>query len=158
MTHGMGTIKYVALDMLKKSVNFVSKMFIWMTGTVYSWEKQQPDVPQSEHWRFVSQVVRSIFRELHKVRVRGRHLDPASQMWYCLKGLQLQEDIIKVGFDNHSIVNNVLNEMLKTEIVTRNVMNGELEKIRNEMEQVKKRTKEAARDAQKALSKLPSKK
>ena len=95
---------------------------------------------------------------MHKVRVRGRHLDSASQMWYCLKGLQLQEEIIKVGFDNHSIVNNVLNEMLKTEIVTRNVMNGELKNIRNEMEQVRKRAEEAARDAQKALSKLPSKK
>ena len=79
-------------------------------------------------------------------------------MWYCLKGLQLQDDIIKVGFDNHSIVNNVLNEMLKTEIVTRNVMNGELKKIRNEMEQVRKRAEEATSTAQKALSKLPSKK
>ena len=79
-------------------------------------------------------------------------------MWYRLKGLQLHEEIKKVGFDNHSIINNVLNEMLKTEIVMRNVMNGELQKIRNEMEQVRKRTKEAARDAQKALSKLPGKK
>ena len=79
-------------------------------------------------------------------------------MWYCLKGLQLQEEIKKVGFDDHSIVNNVLNEMLKTEIVTRNVMNSELKKIRDDLEQVRKRSEEAARDAQKALSKLPSKK
>ena len=125
---------------------------------MYSQEKQQPDVPQSEHWRFVSQVVRSIFRELHKVCARGRHLDSASQMWYCLKGLQLQEEIKKVSFDNHSIVNNVLNEMLKTEIVTRTVMNGELKKIRSEIEQVMERADVAASNAQKALSKLPSKK
>ena len=61
MTHSRGEVEFVAGDMLKKSVNFVSKMFIWMTGTVYSQEQQQPDVPQSEHWRFVSQVVCSIF-------------------------------------------------------------------------------------------------
>ena len=79
-------------------------------------------------------------------------------MWYCLKGLQLQEEIKRVGFDNHSIVNNVLNKMLKTEIVTRNVMNSELKKIRDEMKQVRKQTKEALSNAQKALSKLPGKK
>ena len=88
----------------------------------------------------------------------GRHLDAASQLWYCLKGIQLQEEIKKVGFDNHSIVNNVLNEILKTEIVTRNVMNSELKKIRDEMKQVRKQTEEASSNAQKALSKLPDKK
>ena len=115
-------------------------------------------MPLSEHWKFVSQVVRSIFRELHKVRARGRYLDSAPQLWYCLKGIQLQEEIRKVGFDNHSIVNNVLNEMLKTEIVTRTVMKGELKKIREEMKRVVKISEEAASNAQKALSKLPSKK
>ena len=70
----------------------------------------------------------------------------------------MQEEIKKVGFDNHSIVNNVLNKMLKTEIVTRTVMKGELKKVREEMELVMKKSDEAARDAQKALSKLPSKK
>ena len=70
----------------------------------------------------------------------------------------MQEEIRKVGFDNHSIVNNVLNEMLKTEIVTRTVMKGELTKVREEIELVRKKSEEAARDAQKALSKLPSKK
>ena len=133
LTQGRGEVEYVSGDMLKKSVSFVSKMFVWITSTVCSREKQQPDVPQSEHWKFVSQVVRYIFRELHKVRARGRHLDAPSQLWYCLKGIQLQEEIKRVGFDNHSIVNNVLNEMLKTEIVTRNVMNSELKKIRDEM-------------------------
>ena len=70
----------------------------------------------------------------------------------------MQEEIKKVDFDNHSIVNNVLNEMLKTEIVTRTVMNGELKKIRSEIEQVMERADLAASNAQKALSKLPSKK
>ena len=143
---------------MTKSVSFVTELFIWITSTVCSREKQQEDIPLSEHWKFVSQVVRSIFRELHKVRARGRYLDSAPQLWYCLKGIQLQEEIRKVGFDNHSIVNNVLNEMLKTEIVTRTVMKGELTKLREEIELVRKKSEEAARDAQKALSKLPSKK
>ena len=158
ITQGRTDVEYVSGDMLKKSVNFVSEMFVWMTSTVCSREKQQPDVPQSEHWKFVSQVVRAIFRELHKVRARGRHLDSASQFWYCLKGIHLQEEIQRVGFDNHSIVNNVLNEMLKTEIVTRTVMNGELKKIRAELQQVMEKADTAASHAQKALSKLPSKK
>ena len=70
----------------------------------------------------------------------------------------MQEEIKRVGFDNHSIVNNVLNEMLKTEIVTRTVMNGELKKIRSKLQQVMERADLAASNAQKALSKLPSKK
>ena len=70
----------------------------------------------------------------------------------------MQEEIKRVGFDNHSIVNNVLNKMLKTEIVTRTVMNGELKKIRSELQQVMERADTAASDAQKVLSKLPGKK
>ena len=70
----------------------------------------------------------------------------------------MQDEIKKASFDNHSIVNNVLNKMLKTEIVTRNVMNSELKKIRDELKQVRKQTKEASSNAQKVLSKLPGKK
>ena len=61
LTQGRGEVEYVSGDMLKKSVSFVSELFIWITSTVCSREKQQPDVPQLEHWKFVSQVVRSIF-------------------------------------------------------------------------------------------------
>ena len=70
----------------------------------------------------------------------------------------MQEEIKKVVFNNHSIVNNVLNKILKTEIVTRNVINSELKKIRNEMEQLRKQTEEASSNEQKALFKLHGKK
>ena len=50
-----------------------------------------------------------------------------------MKGIKLQQEIILTGFDNHPIINNVLNEMLKTEIVTRTVMENELKQICGEI-------------------------
>ena len=74
-------------------------------------------------------------------------------MWFCMKGFQLQQEISAAGLDNHPIINNVLNEMLKTEIVTRSVMEGELKKLRGEMQAIRKDVEAAQKVAQQTLSK-----
>ena len=65
----------------------------------------------------------------------------------------MQQEISAAGFDNSPIINNILNEMLKTEIVTRSVMEGELKKLRGEMQVICKDVEATQKVTQQALLK-----
>ena len=89
---------------------FLSQLSTWMTSYYMALVKKCQQEKAS--WEVVCRAVRSVFKELYKVRMSGRDYHSSgplvgpAQMWASLQGVCVQREFIEAAFAAHRAVIN----------------------------------------------------
>ena len=123
---GSKEAREVSDAMMMESRSFLSQLSTWMT--LYYMALVEKGHQEKASWEVVCWAVRSVFKELYKVRMSGRdyHSSGAlvgpAQMWACLQGVRLQREVIEAAFAAHRAVINILHDYLMDTSVTKDTM------------------------------------
>lgn len=91
--------KCTALDtIITKTVvctrSFVIGLLLWISTTYQSLLEQMGLALGDDNWIFICHAVRSIFEEMYLLRRGGEDLEPAGQVWHCLKCHNFQQKML----------------------------------------------------------------
>jgi len=78
------------------------------------------------------------------VRLYRKDQDPAGQVWFSLQAYRLQQEILKKEFVRHAIVNEVIHEHIRDQVVSKCEFDSTIKKLQSELEAVKKLCQKAA--------------
>ena len=112
---------------------FGEGLFLWMTDGCISLNKKMGKGSETEKWKFICLADRAIFNALYKCCRGGAHYvdEPRKQVLFVLKTVQFQQEIFEASFYNHELVQRVLYQHLKTDVVLRSVYDKAM-KLTNE--------------------------
>ena len=87
-----------------------------------------------DNWKFICHAVRAIFKELYALRRGGERKGPAGQVWSCLRCFKLQKELLAASFTNHEIVQKVLYQHLKTDVVLKTVYDKDMDAMKKKFD------------------------
>lgn len=68
----------------------------------------------------------------------GERCDPAGQVWHCLKCYKLQKELVDANFSNHDIVQKVMYQHLKTNVVLKSVYDRDMAALNKKIDDLSK--------------------
>ena len=123
-----------------KAKFFGEGLFLWMTDGYTSLNKQMGKGSEKENWKFICHAVCAIINALYEFCQGAAHYvnQPRKQVWFVIKTVQLQEKIFEANYYNHEIVQRVLYQHLKTNVVLRSVYDAAMEKTNEKIAALEK--------------------
>jgi hypothetical protein len=120
---GSREAQLVSDAMIRESKDFLSQLSLWITDHYCTLTDKGHK--EADAWEVISRSVRAIFKEISKVRMKGRGYQTASatrghaQVWACFQGLRMQREFLDARFSAHKAVINILHEYLMDTSVTK---------------------------------------
>ena len=96
---GSREAQLVSDAMIRESKDFLSQLSLWITDHYCSLTDKGHK--EADAWEVISRSVRAIFKEISKVRMKGRGYQTASatrghaQVWACFQGLRMQREFLR---------------------------------------------------------------
>ena len=124
----------------RKKKFFGEGLLLWMTDGYTSLNKQMGKGSEKENWKFICHAVCAIINALYECRQGASHYvnKPRKQVWFVLKTVQLQEEIFEANYYNHEIVQRVLYQHLKTDVILRSIYDAAMEKTNEKIAALEK--------------------